>query len=55
MNGRRRQLAAAPRFMSLQGILIGAVPAAVYWRGAHIWPTSIAVARAAGGAAPIAL
>jgi adenosylcobinamide-GDP ribazoletransferase len=33
----------APRLMPLWGILIGAAAAGVYWLGAQIWPTSIAV------------
>jgi hypothetical protein len=34
---------AAPRIMPLLGVLIGAVGGGVYWLGAQIWPTSIAV------------
>src|SRR3979490_1888282 len=33
----------APRFMPLFGMLIGAAAGGVYWLGAQIWPTSIAV------------
>src|ERR1700677_285890 len=33
----------APRLMPLWGILIGAAAGGVYWLGALIWPTSIAV------------
>jgi cobalamin synthase len=33
----------APRLMPLWGILIGAAAGSVYWLGAQIWPTSIAV------------
>jgi len=36
-------LQTAPRFMPLLGMAIGAVGAVVYWLGAQIWPTSIAV------------
>jgi adenosylcobinamide-GDP ribazoletransferase len=37
------QCITAVRFMPLVGAVIGAVGAAVYWIGAQIWPTSIAV------------
>jgi cobalamin synthase len=43
MNAERRLGLAAPRFMPLTGVLCGAVGGAVYWLGAQIWPTSIAV------------
>jgi cobalamin synthase len=33
----------APRLMPLVGILIGAAGGSIYWLGAQIWPTSIAV------------
>ena len=33
----------APRFTPLLGVLIGAAGGGVYWLGAQIWPTSIAV------------
>jgi len=33
----------APRFLPLLGALIGIVGGAVYWLGAQLWPTSIAV------------
>jgi adenosylcobinamide-GDP ribazoletransferase len=33
----------APRFLPLLGALIGIIGGAVYWLGAQIWPTSIAV------------
>jgi cobalamin synthase len=33
----------APQLMPLGGILIGAAGGSVYWLGAQIWPTSIAV------------
>ena len=33
----------APRFLPLVGAAVGAVGAAVYWIGAQIWPTSVAV------------
>ncbi|GAC1496181.1 MAG: hypothetical protein NVS1B6_01080 [Steroidobacteraceae bacterium] len=34
---------AAARYVPLAGALIGALGAAVYWLGAQLWPTSIAV------------
>ncbi len=43
MNTQRRPLIAAPRFTPLWGVLIGAVGGGVYWIGAQLWPTSIAV------------
>ncbi|MEP6548428.1 MAG: hypothetical protein ABJD53_13290 [Gammaproteobacteria bacterium] len=43
MNTQRRPLILAPRFTPLWGILIGAVGGGVYWIGAQLWPTSIAV------------
>jgi adenosylcobinamide-GDP ribazoletransferase len=43
MNARWRLLPAAPRFLPLVGALIGAIGGGVYWVGAQIWPTSIAV------------
>jgi adenosylcobinamide-GDP ribazoletransferase len=43
MNPQRRALIAAPRFTPLWGVLIGAVGGGVYWIGAQLWPTSIAV------------
>jgi adenosylcobinamide-GDP ribazoletransferase len=33
----------APRFTPLLGVLIGTVGGAVYWLGAQLWPTSVAV------------
>jgi adenosylcobinamide-GDP ribazoletransferase len=39
----RRHWATAPRFTPLLGVLIGAAGGGVYWLGAQIWPTSIAV------------
>jgi adenosylcobinamide-GDP ribazoletransferase len=33
----------APRFMPLFGMLIGAAAGGIYWLGAQVWPTSIAV------------
>jgi adenosylcobinamide-GDP ribazoletransferase len=33
----------APRFMPLFGVLIGAAAGGIYWLGAQVWPTSIAV------------
>ena len=38
-----RRWETAPRYMPLLGALIGALGGAVYWLGAQIWPTSIAV------------
>ena len=43
MSTQRRQWVSAPRFSPLLGALIGAAGGAVYWLGAQIWPTSIAV------------
>jgi cobalamin synthase len=43
MNTQRRHWISAPRFSPLLGFLIGAVGGTVYWLGALIWPTSIAV------------
>jgi adenosylcobinamide-GDP ribazoletransferase len=43
MNTRWRLLPAAPRFQPLVGALIGAIGGGLYWVGAQIWPTSIAV------------
>ncbi len=43
MNTQRRPVNAAPRFMPLWGVLIGAVGGAVYWLSAQLWPASIAV------------
>jgi adenosylcobinamide-GDP ribazoletransferase len=43
MNTQRRPLIVAPRFTPLWGVLIGAVGGGVYWIGAQVWPTSIAV------------
>jgi hypothetical protein len=43
MSTQRRPWVAAPRFTPLLGALIGAVGGGVYWLGAQIWPTSIAV------------
>jgi adenosylcobinamide-GDP ribazoletransferase len=43
MSTQRRHWASAPRLSPLVGALIGAVGGAVYWLGAQIWPTSIAV------------
>jgi adenosylcobinamide-GDP ribazoletransferase len=43
MNTQRRHWISAPRFSPLLGVLIGAVGGAVYWLGAQLWPTSIAV------------
>jgi adenosylcobinamide-GDP ribazoletransferase len=43
MNAAWRRLAGVPRFMPLVGVAVGALAGAVYWIGAQIWPTSIAV------------
>jgi adenosylcobinamide-GDP ribazoletransferase len=43
MSTQRRHWATAPRFTPLVGVLIGAAGGGVYWLGAQIWPTSIAV------------
>jgi cobalamin synthase len=43
MSTQRRLWISAPRFSPLLGAVIGAVGGAVYWLGAQIWPTSIAV------------
>jgi adenosylcobinamide-GDP ribazoletransferase len=39
----RRHWVSAPRFSPLLGVVIGAAGGAVYWLGAQLWPTSIAV------------
>ncbi|HME37505.1 MAG TPA: hypothetical protein VKG63_00970 [Steroidobacteraceae bacterium] len=39
----RRRIAGAPRFLPLLGFGVGAVGGGVYWAGAQIWPTSVAV------------
>ena len=43
MSTQRRHWISAPRFSPLMGVVIGAVGGAVYWLGAQLWPTSIAV------------
>jgi cobalamin synthase len=43
MSVRWRQWAEAPRLAPLLGVAIGTVGGAVYWLGAQIWPTSVAV------------
>jgi cobalamin synthase len=43
MSTQRRHWVTAPRFTPLLGVLIGAVGGGVYWLGAQIWPTSVAV------------
>ncbi|HEY2633644.1 MAG TPA: hypothetical protein VGI51_02935 [Steroidobacteraceae bacterium] len=43
MSTQRRHWATAPRFTPLVGVLIGAAGGGVYWLGAQIWTTSIAV------------
>jgi cobalamin synthase len=43
MSAQWRRWETAPRFTPLLGALIGALGGAVYWLGAQIWPTSIAV------------
>jgi adenosylcobinamide-GDP ribazoletransferase len=63
MSTQRRHWATAPRFTPLLGVLIGAAGGGVYWLGAQIWPTSIAVVlamlatallSASSGAGPVA-
>ena len=43
MSTQRRHWVTAPRFTPLLGVLIGAAGGGVYWLGAQLWPTSIAV------------
>jgi hypothetical protein len=43
MIGQRRQWTTAPWMPPLFGIVVGAVGGAVYWLGALVWPSSIAV------------
>jgi len=43
MSTQGRHWVSAPRFSPLLGVVIGAVGGAVYWLGAQLWPTSIAV------------
>jgi adenosylcobinamide-GDP ribazoletransferase len=43
MSTQWRHPVTAPRFTPLLGVLIGAAGGGVYWLGAQIWPTSIAV------------
>jgi len=43
MSTQWRHWVSAPRFMPLVGAAVGAVGGGVYWLGAQIWPTSIAV------------
>ncbi len=43
MSTQRRHWISAPRFSPLLGVVIGAMGGAVYWLGAQLWPTSIAV------------
>ena len=38
-----RPFSTAPRFMPLWGVAIGAVGGLVFWLGAQVWPTSVAV------------
>jgi len=38
-----RPFLTAPRFLPLVGAAVGAVGGAVYWLGAQLWPTSVAV------------
>ncbi len=53
MNTERRPFVTAPRFTPLLGAAIGAVGGAVYWGGAQLWPTSIAVVLAMAATALI--
>jgi cobalamin synthase len=39
----RRHWSAAPRFAPVLGAAVGAVAGALYWLGAQVWPTSVAV------------
>src|SRR5271168_2070521 len=43
MNAQRRRIAGAPRFLPLLGFGVGAAGGGVYWAGAQLWPTSVAV------------
>jgi cobalamin synthase len=43
MSGERRPWIAAPRFMPLMGVAVGAVGGGVYWIGTLVWPASVAV------------
>jgi adenosylcobinamide-GDP ribazoletransferase len=43
MSTQRRHWISAPRFSPLLGVVIGALGGAVYWLGAQLWPTSVAV------------
>jgi cobalamin synthase len=38
-----RPFLTAPRFLPLVGAAVGAVGGAIYWLGAQLWPTSVAV------------
>jgi cobalamin synthase len=42
MSGERRPWIAAPRFMPLLGVAVGAVGGGVYWIGTLVWPASVA-------------
>jgi adenosylcobinamide-GDP ribazoletransferase len=53
MNAQWRRLAGVPRFMPLVGVATGALAGIVYWIGAQIWPTSIAVVLSMLATAPI--
>ncbi len=43
MNSEWRPFGAAPRFIPLAGIIVGAVGAGAYWLAAELWPTSVAL------------
>jgi cobalamin synthase len=53
MNAQWRRLAGVPRFMPLVGVAMGALAGGVYWVGALIWPTSIAVVLSMVATAPV--
>jgi adenosylcobinamide-GDP ribazoletransferase len=43
LSTRVRPFLTAPRFLPLVGVALGAVGAGIYWLGAQLWPTSVAV------------
>jgi hypothetical protein len=43
MSMRGRPFLTAPRFLPLVGAAVGAVGGGIYWLGAQLWPTSVAV------------